>query len=75
MNDNTSGEDHSSTNNSPTKSFKLDMSGDANRRGLLGISMIVCIKLLGSQIGSYLVAGIIMGIVFAGVEYYFSNKN
>jgi hypothetical protein len=56
------------------KSFKLDMSKETNRRGLMGIGFIILLRFLGALIGSYLIAGLILGILFAGVEVYSQKK-
>ncbi|MBA3789371.1 zinc-ribbon domain-containing protein [Patescibacteria group bacterium] len=51
------------------KSFKLDMSKEANRRGLMGIGFLILLKVLGPLVGSYLIAGIILGVLFAVIDY------
>ncbi|MDO8572997.1 MAG: zinc ribbon domain-containing protein [bacterium] len=51
------------------KSFKLDMSKDANRRGLMGVAFLILLKVLGPLVGSYLLAGIILGVLFAVIDY------
>ena len=51
------------------KSFKLDMSSDANRRGLMVVGFLILLKVLGPLVGSYLVAGIILGVLFAVIDY------
>jgi uncharacterized membrane protein YvbJ len=56
------------------KSFKLDMSKDANRRGLMGIGFLILLRLLGPVFGSYLIAGIVLGVIFAVIEFII-NKN
>lgn len=55
------------------KSFKLDMSKEGNRRGLLGIGFLIGLKLLGPLVGSYLLAGIILGVLFAVIDYSFKK--
>jgi hypothetical protein len=55
------------------KSFKLDMSKEGNRRGLMGIGFLIGLKLLGPLVGSYLLAGIILGILFAVIDYSFKK--
>lgn len=59
---------------SEQKSFKLDMSKEGNRRGLMGIGFLILLKLLGPLVGSYLLAGIILGVLFAIIDYSFKNK-
>ena len=51
------------------KSFKLDTSKEGNRRTLMGLGLLVGIKLLGPVIGSYLIAGLIMGALVFVIEY------
>lgn len=63
--------------NEPTqkkKSFGLDMSWESNRRTLMGVGFLILLRFLGPLVGSYLVAGIILGILFAVIEYS-SNKS
>lgn len=55
------------------KSFKLDMSKEGNRRGLMGIGFLIGLKLLGPLVGSYLLAGIILGVLFAVIDYSFKK--
>lgn len=55
------------------KSFKLDMSKEGNRRGLMGIGFLILLKLLGPLVGSYLLAGIILGVLFAIIDYSFKK--
>lgn len=54
---------------SEQKSFKLDMSKEGNRRSLMGIGFLILLKLLGPLVGSYLLAGIILGVLFAIIDY------
>jgi len=51
------------------KSFKLDMSKEGKRRGLMGIGFLIGLKLIGALVGSYLLAGIILGVLFAIIDY------
>lgn len=55
------------------KSFKIDMSKESNRRGLMGIGFLIGLKLLGPLVGSYLLAGIILGVLFAVIDYSFKK--
>jgi hypothetical protein len=55
------------------KSFKLDISKESNRRGLMGIGFLIGLKLLGPLVGSYLLAGIILGGLFAVIDYSFKK--
>lgn len=57
------------------KSFRLDMSKEANRRGLQGIAFLILLKFLGPLIGSYLIAGLLLSILFAINEFSKKNKN
>jgi len=50
------------------------MSKEGNRRGLMGIGFLVLLRLLGPLVGSYLLAGIILGVLFAIIDYSFKNK-
>lgn len=56
------------------KSFKLDMSKDGNRRSLMAVGFIILIRLLGPMFDSYLIAGIVAGVIFAVVDFSFKNK-
>lgn len=58
---------------SKQKSFKLDMSKEGNRRGLMGIGFLILLRLLGPLVGSYLLAGIILGVLFAIIDYSFKK--
>ncbi len=59
---------------SEQKSFKLDMSKEGNRRSLMGIGFLILLKLLGALLGSYLLAGIILGVLFAIIDYSFKKS-
>ena len=55
------------------KSFKLDMSKEGNRRGLMGICFLIGLKILGPLVGSFLIAGIILGVLFVIIDYSFKK--
>lgn len=55
------------------KSFKLDMPKEGTRRGLMGIGFVIGIRLLGPLVGSYLLAGIILGVLFVVIDYSFKK--
>lgn len=57
-----------------SKSFKLDMSKDGNRRSLMAVGLIILIRLLGPIFDSYLIAGIVAGVIFAVIDFSFKNK-
>lgn len=59
---------------SEQKSFKLDMSKEGNRRSLMGIGFLILLKLLGALLGSYLLAGIILGVLFVIIDYSFKKS-
>ncbi len=55
------------------RSFRLDMSKKGNLRALMGIGFLVGLRLLGPLVGSYLLAGIILGVLFAVIDYSFKK--
>ena len=56
------------------KSFKLDMSKDANRLGLEGVGLLILIRVLGPIFGSYLLAGIVSGVIIYLIDLSFKRK-